>query len=406
MRSPSILNQLKNSPALEILREIGQQARHMQPHVVGGFVRDTLLGRDSFDIDVVVTATDNQNGITVARQLAQNWNGKVKIHLTFGTATVECRDGWKVDIVTARRETYAKPGTLPKVEFSNLLDDLWRRDFSVNAIAASITPDQFGQITDPTGGMDDLKKGLIRILHAESFTDDPTRIFRTVRYASRYNFQIENQTVALLRSTLDQIKSVSGSRLQNEFNHIFEESMAVQIIQRLSALGFETILCPEWQVVPQLGERWQRIRKNLGWASQYLTSYQFNPQDFFWMALDLPNQVQKMLSLSPSLQQKLVEQTKLAHRLLEGTLTRRTKPSNVYKSLKPYSLEPLVYHLPQPQIEQYLTKLRHIQPNINGKDLIDEGWCAGPKLAQILWERFAQQLDDEARADKVENQAC
>ena len=110
--------------------------------------------------------------------------------------------------------------------------------------------------------------------------------------------------------------------------------------------------------------------------------------------------------LSPSLQQKLVEQTKLAHRLLEGTLTRRTKPSNVYKLLKPYSIEPLVYHLPQPQIEQYLTKLRHIQPNINGKDLIDEGWCAGPKLAQILWERFAQQLDDEARADKVENQAC
>ena len=406
MRSASILNQLKNSPALEILRKIGQQARHMQPHVVGGFVRDTLLGRDSFDIDVVVTATDNQNGITVARQLAQNWNGKVKMHLNFGTATVECRDGWKVDIVTARRETYAKPGALPKVEFSNLLDDLWRRDFSVNAIAASITPDQFGQITDPTGGMDDLKKGLIRILHAESFTDDPTRIFRTVRYASRYNFQIENQTVALLRSTLDQIKSVSGSRLQNEFNHIFEESMAVQIIQRLSALGLETILCPEWQVVPQLGERWQRIRKNLGWASQYLTSYQFNPQDFFWMALDLPNQVQKTLSFSPSLQQKLVEQTKLAHRLLEGALARRTKPSNVYKLLKPYSLEPLVYHLPQPQIEQYLTKLRHIQPNINGKDLIDEGWCAGPKLAQILWERFAQQLDDEARADKVENQAC
>ena len=406
MRSPSILNQLKNSPALEILRKIGQQARHMQPHVVGGFVRDTLLGRNSFDIDVVVTATDNQNGITVARQLAQNWNGKVKMHLNFGTATVECRDGWKVDIVTARRETYAKPGALPKVEFSDLLDDLWRRDFSVNAIAASITPDQFGQITDPTGGMDDLKKGLIRILHAESFTDDPTRIFRTVRYASRYNFQIENQTVALLRSTLDQIKSVSGSRLQNEFNHIFEESMAVQIIQRLSAFGLETILCPEWQVAPQLGERWQRIRKNLGWASQYLTSYQFNPQDFFWMALDLPNQVQKTLSFSPSLQQKLVEQTKLAHRLLEGALARRTKPSNVYKLLKPYSLEPLVYHLPQPQIEQYLTKLRHIQPNINGKDLIDEGWCAGPKLAQILWERFAQQLDDEARADKVENQAC
>ena len=406
MRSPSILNQLKNSPALEILQKIGQQARHMQPHVVGGFVRDTLLGRDSFDIDVVVTATDNQNGITVARQLAQNWNGKVKMHLNFGTATVECRDGWKVDIVTARRETYAKPGALPKVEFSNLLDDLWRRDFSVNAIAASITPDQFGQIMDPTGGMDDLKKGLIRILHAESFTDDPTRIFRTVRYASRYNFQIENQTVAVLRSTLDQIKSVSGSRLQNEFNHIFEESMAVQIIQRLSAFGLETILCPEWQVVPQLGERWQRIRKNLGWASQYLTCYQFNPQDFFWMALDLPNQVQKMLSFSPSLQQKLAEQTKLAHRLLEGALTRRTKPSNVYKLLKPYSLEPLVYHLPQPQIEQYLTKLRHIQPNINGKDLIDEGWCAGPKLAQILWERFAQQLDDEARADKVENQAC
>ena len=126
----------------------------MQPHVVGGFVRDTLLGRDSFDIDVVVTATDNQNGITVARQLAQNWNGKVKMHLNFGTATVECRDGWKVDIVTARRETYAKPGALPKVEFSNLLDDLWRRDFSVNAIAASITPDQFGQIMDPTGGID------------------------------------------------------------------------------------------------------------------------------------------------------------------------------------------------------------------------------------------------------------
>ena len=406
MSSLSILNQLKNSPALEILREIGQQAKHMQPHVVGGFVRDTLLGRDSLDIDVVVTATDNENGITMARQLAQDWHGKVKTHLPFGTATVECRDGWKIDIVTARRETYAKSGVLPKVEFSNLVDDLWRRDFSVNAIAASITPDQFGQIADPTDGMGDLKKGRIRILHAESFTDDPTRIFRTVRYASRYNFQIENQTEALLRSALAHIKLVSGSRLQNEFGLIFEEPIAVQIIQRLSDLGLETILCPEWQIVPQLGKRWQRIRKNLEWASLYLTSYQFNSQDFFWMALDLPNQAQKMLALSPNLQRKLAEQAKLAHRLLEGSLTRRTKPSDVYKLLKPYSLEPLVYHLPQTQIEQYLTKLRHIQPNINGKDLIDEGWCAGPKLAQILWERFAQQLDNEARTDQAKNKAC
>ena len=399
-----MFNQMMNLPITQVLQEIGQKAEHLSPHVVGGFVRDTLLGRENSDLDVVVTENDNQNGITLAQQLAQDWRGNIKVHLPFGTATVGRPDGLKIDFVTTRRETYVTAGALPKIQFSNLVDDLCRRDFSINAIAASIRPSQFGQIIDPTDGVTDLKQGRIRTLHAESFTDDPTRIFRIFRYASRYGFQIETQTEKYLRSSLDHINLISGFRLQNEFIHIFKELMISEIMQQLSELGIDEILCSGWKIAPNLDSRWKQIQKNREWARQYLVDHRFNCQILSWMALGLPDQAQKRLSLSLDLQQKLAEQSELAHRLLKEPLRKETKPSVVYQLLKPYSLEALVYHLPQPQIEQYLTEFRHIRPNITGKDLINEGCCAGPKLAQTLWERFAQQLDSKM-SNRTQNKA-
>ena len=145
-------------------------------YLVGGAVRDLLLGRESFDVDLAVEGD--------AIEFARGLGGEVTAHGRFGTAVVRFPDGRQLDVVTCRRETYAAPAALPDVEAGTIEDDLARRDFTVNAMAASLGSD-FGRLVDPHGGRADLENETIRVLHQQSFVDDPTRIFRAVRYESR-----------------------------------------------------------------------------------------------------------------------------------------------------------------------------------------------------------------------------
>ena len=194
-------------------------------YVVGGFVRDLLLGQPTLDLDLVVEG----NAITLARRLVEKVGGRVRSHGRFGTAKLileEPRESGlppALDFVTARTEFYPHPSALPQVERSSIKQDLYRRDFTINTMAISLDRARYGELLDFYGGERDLREGLIRILHSLSFVEDPTRMLRAVRFEQRLGFEIEERTEELLRSALDLLGRVSGDRLRHELLQILRE---------------------------------------------------------------------------------------------------------------------------------------------------------------------------------------
>src|SRR5262245_8690407 len=167
-------------------------------YLVGGAVRDVLLGAESFDVDIVVEG----DAIAFAQSLAKALEGRFTPHAKFGTAIVQYGDGARVDVVTARRESYHAPAVLPTVESASIQEDLGRRDFTINAMAVSLRRSDFGRLVDPFDGRDDLGRGVIRVLHEQSFVDDPTRIFRALRYEGRLDFRLDAHSVELARASV------------------------------------------------------------------------------------------------------------------------------------------------------------------------------------------------------------
>ena len=224
----------------EVLRTTGRLGIEAGWRVaaVGGLVRDLLRGRlaaEPRDLDLAVEG----DGRLLARRLGRALGGRVREHESFLTATVTLPDGRRVDLATARRERYRRPGALPLVEPATLDEDLARRDFSVNALAVRVDESAWGQVLDPTGGLADLARGRIRILHPLSFVEDPTRIFRAGRFAERLGFRLEPATRRLLRAAagLEVYAALSGDRLMAELEAILGESRPSAVLARLGRAG-------------------------------------------------------------------------------------------------------------------------------------------------------------------------
>jgi tRNA nucleotidyltransferase (CCA-adding enzyme) len=210
---------------------------NMPVYLVGGFVRDLLLEVKNLDLDFVIEG----DGIKFAEDLATILKARLIRHRRFGTATIVLNPvrvitsfsrlpivsrGVKIDIATARRETYPRPASLPLVTRGTLEDDLARRDFSVNAMAISITKKDFGKLVDFFCGKDDLQHKKVRILHSLSFIDDPTRMLRAIRFEQRYNFKIEPHTLKLLKvaAAIKMLEKVQPQRLRDELILILKEA--------------------------------------------------------------------------------------------------------------------------------------------------------------------------------------
>jgi tRNA nucleotidyltransferase/poly(A) polymerase len=219
--------------ALDIVREVAAE-KACRPFLVGGPVRDMLLGRAAIDVDL--TLEDGSS--TLARALAKRIEGRVRSYPQFLTYKVTAEGLPEIDIATARKERYRKPGSLPAVAPGRLKDDLLRRDFSVNAIAMDLTD---ASIHDPTNGQRDLKSRVIRVLHDKSFIDDPTRVFRAIRLAARLNFALEPQTAKLMKDAIqaDALGTVSKERLWRELFLAMDEADAPRI---LKSLGEQNVL--------------------------------------------------------------------------------------------------------------------------------------------------------------------
>lgn len=234
------------SSMLVLLRRAAETAEALgwEAYLVGGYVRDALLGRDALDYDVDLAVVGDAQEL--ARLLGEASGALLKTHGGFDTATLHFNGEAHLDFVTARRETYPAPGALPVVEASHVWDDLARRDFTVNAMAVRLLPGEVGPLLDPHGGAGDLQARMVRFLHPLSFRDDPTRIFRAVKLAARLGFSIERNTLeGILQAVRDgALYTLSMERISRELLFILEEPKADVMLAQLDKLGVLAALYP------------------------------------------------------------------------------------------------------------------------------------------------------------------
>jgi tRNA nucleotidyltransferase (CCA-adding enzyme) len=224
------------------------ERRNLPLYLVGGIVRDLLLGQANGNYDIDMTVEGDAVGLAV--DFVAKAGGKMTAHTMFNTAKISL-DKWTVDFAMARTETYARPGALPAVTPGTIETDLFRRDFTVNAMAIGLSPAHYGELYDLYGGMQDLDKKYIRVLHANSFIDDATRIWRAIRYEQRLGFRIEPDTLQLLKRDVKQMKTVGGFRLRHELELVLKEPEPEKALARADELGalrelYSSLKADEW----------------------------------------------------------------------------------------------------------------------------------------------------------------
>jgi tRNA nucleotidyltransferase (CCA-adding enzyme) len=397
VKSMNLSAQIKKQLPLELtgfLQTAGNISNYLgcKTFLVGGAVRDLLLGRINLDLDLVVEG----DSLKIAEELARIKNGKVIAHSRFNTAKIKW-EKWTVDIASARSEGYGKPGALPSVEPIDLKSDLIRRDFSINAMAISLDPLSFGELIDLYQGCQDLEKSLIRVLHDESFKDDATRIWRAVRYEQRLGFKIDPHTLILIKNNLAYLNTISGDRIRHELELCLEEERPEKILRRANDLGLLARICPSL-----VADDW--LVKIFVKARGKMQPYSL-PQELYLSFLMLRLTLKELdktityLKFSRPTAQVLLDSIKLKNELnmLEAP---DIPPSLIYKHLSPYSLNAILSNLIscdsqliQQRMELYLNKLRHIQPAISGKDLINSGIPAGHRIKEILGALLESRLD-------------
>lgn len=256
-----LMDELLPREVQSLLRTISHEAERKGFNVflVGGFVRDLLLREPNLDLDLVVEG----DGITLARYLSGVLGGRMRSHRKFGTAVLILPGGQRIDIASARTEFYERPAALPTVEFSSIRQDLYRRDFSINSMAIALTGEDFGELLDYFGGQRDLEKRQVRILHNLSFVEDPTRIFRAVRFEQRYDFSMEPQTEILARRAIEMefVGRLTNARVRDELKDILTERAALNALKRLEELGALKSLHPDLKVSRDLEKRFKQVEK-------------------------------------------------------------------------------------------------------------------------------------------------
>ena len=382
--------------SLQMLRHIGQAAsqREEKVYLVGGVVRDILLERENLDLDLVVEG----KAISLARQIARENNWNIKTHPRFSTANIYAQN-LSLDLVTARSEIYIHPGALPVVKSGTIQEDLARRDFTINALAISITPDSFGELLDPHNGQNDLDRKLVRILHPESFKDDPTRILRAVRYEQRLDFHLEQATEELLQQNLDGLNTVTGERLWHELGLILNEEYPEKAFVRADNLGMFRKLYPPMKGDSWLSDKFAQARDSnqepSALTAVYLVImvYRFDSEE----AEGCINRF-KM----PGWATRLVRDTMKIRNSLALLEVPEFRHSQIYYQLKHHMPEVIKgmavvsdSSIVRQRLELYLQKLRHIKPELSGNDLQSMGVAPGKKMGRIL--RALQ----EARIDKT-----
>jgi len=399
---------------LALLKSLGEAGRQMgaQIYVVGGFVRDLLLRSENLDIDIVVEG----DGIAFAESYAARDGCRVRAHRKFGTAVLVFPDGFKVDVASTRREFYASPGKLPTVEKASVRHDLYRRDFTINTLAVALTPPRFGELLDFFGAQRDLRDGAVRVLHSLSFVEDPTRMFRAVRFEQRLGFRLGAQTEQLLRSAVRMgfLEKVGGPRLYNELVIMLREPQPGRAIRRMQELDLLKCLHPELCLDARSAEVLAQADRAVSWHELLFTGEPC--QRWLVYALCLLQGLEdeavvatvRRLQVSRRYRQVFSEERPRAHQVLKGMQWRvgRETPcdSVIYGWLTGFSEEVLLYLMAMASAEEvrrwishYITTLRQVHIELGGDDLIALGVPPGPRVREILEALKKLTLDGELK---------
>jgi len=395
------LNRSLGEDRLRLLRLVAAE-RNLPLYIVGGAVRDLILGRRLNDFDLTVEG----DAIALARRLASKHGGGVTAHLKFGTAKWFLPEDLKtdhdaLDLVSARSETYKHPAALPTVKFGSIEDDLRRRDFTINAMAIRLDGEHFGELRDDLKGMEDLEKKTIRVLHPGSFIDDPTRMYRAVRYEGRYGFQIAADTLALIPEARAFVEKLSAQRIRHELDLILDEPNAVSMLQRLDELD---LLAP---IHPSLGKFAQSNLATLRSDDPALQNR--NSRWLLWL-MHLPDQdiefINERLHFTADLL-KMLHSVSLLETNLPAVVG--LKPSEVVQLLEGYSIKALEVISSAAQDEEikktlnhYLSEWWYVKPKMTGHDLKKRGIPPGPKYTEILRRLRAAWLDGEVKTEEEE----
>ena len=348
-------------------------------YLVGGAVRDLLMGEPVVDLDIIVEG----DASTVAHALAAKLSGRVVSRSQFGTFKVDMT-GESVDVVTSRRETYRRPGALPTVSPSSIDDDLQRRDFTINAMALRLAPEPV-VILDPCKGQDDIRSRTIRVLHDGSFRDDATRMLRAVRYEQRLSFRLSHETEALLMSNASYLDTVSSDRLRHEMSIIFKEEKAPVILLRAARLG---LLAALYRHLPSEEELERRL------SAVPASARTGNPRSYLALLAATMNESQAegfIQRLKMPLSEAKVVRDSVKARTAVASLDPEESPSRIVAALQgldPHALR--VADLLSPGeassglVLRYLNEWRHVKPRLNGRDLARLGIPQGPRVGLLL----------------------
>ena len=399
-----------------LLKRVGRIGDRLdtRAYVVGGFVRDLLLGIENLDIDIVVEG----KGIILAQKLAKELRGEVKRFPEFGTAVVILPDGFKIDVATARSEFYEYPAALPRVEFASLKQDLYRRDFTINSMAVRLNRKGLGDLIDFYGGERDLKKKVVRVLYNLSFVEDPTRIFRAIRFEQRYGFRIDPQTRGFIKNALGEglFERLGNERMRDELILILNEKRPLGAIRRMKEFRVLKYIHPDLRLnkritrvleeIERKREEYKRMLKGEK-VSRWLVNLLALIED---LDLSQTRQLAKGFKFKRKNFDKIIASKEVEKRLIhELSGRKRMLPSTIYKRLVGLPLEGLLLILSKSKSSRlkkrvilYLTTLRKVRIKITGEDLKELGLKPGPQFKKILNKVFEARLDGRVKNKKEE----
>ena len=389
--------------AFEAVRQLAWETG-AQVCLVGGPVRDALLGVPALDLDFAVEG----DASTLARSLSERLPGCLILHARFGTATVSA-EGLRVDLVTARRESYRRPGALPEVTPGSIGDDLSRRDFSVNAMALPLSGGEDG-LLDPLGGLADLEAGVVRSLHPLSFADDPTRMMRAVRYEQRFGFRIDSETQAAMAHALSAgyMNAVSGDRWRHELERILDEANPVAPLSRAVELGLLAGLHPAFarlsadaegglQRLEVLRQAWGEVQPDICLAALFSPVIPSEAEGVIQRLrlsgrrADLAHDTIRLKQSEPQFKAGGLRPSQLA-RMLEGL-----EPAAVSAWAELTADEVVADAL-----RRYATELKFVKPRLSGAALLGMGVTEGPMVGEILACLREARLDGTVKTEADE----
>jgi tRNA nucleotidyltransferase (CCA-adding enzyme) len=410
----AIMNKHLSSRFYRLLKDMGSVGDNigLQVYVVGGYVRDLILGIDNLDIDITVEG----DGILFAETFARLYGCRVKSHSKFGTAVIVFPDGLKIDVASTRLEYYSSPGALPTVERSSLKMDLYRRDFTINTLAISLNSRDFGLLIDYFSGQRDLQDRIIRVLHNLSFVEDPTRVFRAIRFEQRLEFRIAKHTENLIKNAVKMnfLSKLGGKRLLTELIIILKEREPLRAIDRMASLNLLQFIHPEIRLTAEIHRMLEEAGKMVSWFDLLFLERRYDKWVVYFLVLvyglDAASFTETCarLSLSEHYRQRLTERRLRASSVLDEMQRRLGRGPEILRSeiffwLDGLPVEVLLYLMTVTRFEEirkfvslYFTQLQGVRCSIGGEDLKALGIRPGPSFKKILEIVFRARLDNKA----------